>query len=172
MMTTAAPIAEALPASQVATTVTQKKKKKKKKKTKMKKNKNLFQMNTKRKQVQWGGAQVMNGMPPPTPTWQLRAKQFAPKYRKEADQLLYLLQKSGRLKYNSKWEIILDGKLIPQSNILRLIEHCLSSKNKTKLIGLKRFYFFLMDLGIPNTLVKNEWAKKLVSKRKGPGSGL
>jgi len=122
--------------------------------------------------VQWGGTEtIMDGtQQPPPPTWQLRAKQFAPKYRKKADKLLYLLQKSKRLKYNAKLEIILDGKVIPHSNILQLIEHALSHKNRKRLIGLKRFYSFLMDVGIPNNLVQNDWGKSLVSKRKGPGS--
>jgi len=119
-------------------------------------------------QVQWGGASAAAA----APTWQLRANQFAPKYRQRADKLLDLLQKSNRIKYNSKLEVSLDGNPIPNSNIIRLVEHALSSKNTQKLVGLKRFYTFLMNLGIPKDLIRNHMGKQLVSKRKGPGSNL
>lgn len=117
-----------------------------------------------------GGEETTTTRTPVIP-WMLQLKHFAPKYQNRARKLIHLLRNSNRIRYNRKMEVLIDGERIANSNIIQLVEHAVSTKNTNKLVGVKRFYNLLFELGIPNTLVKNQWGKNLVQKkRKGPHS--
>jgi hypothetical protein len=63
-------------------------------------------------------------------------------------------------------ELVYNGQVIKDSNIVSLIEHALSRNNKQMLKGVRRFYSLLRDLGVPNTLIKNQWGRDLVKPSK------
>jgi type IV secretory pathway VirB10-like protein len=96
----------------------------------------------------------------------LRIEDFSIDKRYDAKKLLTLLKKSGRLNFNSKMEMVYNGQVIKDSNIVSLIEHALSRKNTKMLKGVRRFYSLLRDLGVPNTLIKNKWGRDLVKPSK------
>jgi hypothetical protein len=96
----------------------------------------------------------------------LTLEDFSVKKRKKAKQLMKLLKKSGRLHFNSKMEIVYKGKTIKDSNIVALIEHVLSKTNRQHLKGMRRFYLLLREVGIPNTLVRNKWARQKIKEPK------
>jgi hypothetical protein len=81
--------------------------------------------------------------------------------RQDAKKMLKTLKSSGQLNFNRKMEIVFQGHTVKDSNIVSLIEHALSRKNKKMLKGMRRFYALLGHLGIP---IKNKWGRQLVKR--------
>lgn len=91
----------------------------------------------------------------------LRLDLFAAQYRKGAKKMLKHIGKLKSFSYNEHFEVVIDNKPIPDSNIVALIEHALSKTNSTSLKGLAPFYKVLKSLHVPTTIVKNPYYKKM-----------
>lgn len=106
----------------------------------------------------------------------LRLNQFPPNIRNNIRKLIRLLKKSRKIGFNTNYEISISGILIPESNIIHLLEHTQSTesikKSKNNLRGLHRFYIMMRDIGIPTNLIHNKWGLKKMKRKhiKGPGS--
>lgn len=104
----------------------------------------------------------------------IRLNQFAPAIRNRARKLIDLLKKAKKVGFNSLYELSVSGIVVPQSNIIHLIEHALGKNKSNELVGIHRFYTLLRNIGVPLSLIVNEWGRKQMLKksRKGPGSSL
>ena len=113
--------------------------------------------------------EVQNGdnLPPSNETVQplLRIEHFAPSYRKDAAKILKMLRKSKKIAYNNKFEIIIKKKVIPNSNIVMLVQHALNKNNQSKLPGMTRFYQVLKKAHVPVSMVKNPLGQIVMNKK-------
>ena len=68
--------------------------------------------------------------------------------------------------YNMKWEpngtFKYKNKIIPNSNILRLVLHALLRDVKAKSPGMKEFYQGLTDINAPEYLISNDMGRELI----------
>ena len=90
---------------------------------------------------------------------------LSPKKRNEGLSLLRHLENNENFSWNKKGEIIYKSKLIPNSNILTLINHTIHD-DSSEPIGMKYYYKVLENSGIPKTLIENRKGKKLMKKFK------
>lgn len=95
----------------------------------------------------------------------LRIEHFSPSYRKNAAKLLKYLRKSKKVAYNNKLEVIYMGKVLENSNIIDLIEHALSRRNRNAIPAMTRFYRILKIVNVPIDLVKNPLGKIVMNKK-------
>ena len=66
------------------------------------------------------------------------------------------------LKWNDKGEIKYKNKILPESNIISLINHVLDKNDKNKPLGSNVFYKVLKKIDIPLYLIENEDALKFL----------
>ena len=95
----------------------------------------------------------------------LRIEHFSPAQRKNAAKLLKYLRKSKKVAYNDKLEIIYNKKVLENTNIVNLIEHALSRRNRLPIPGMTRFYRILRNVKVPIEFVKNPLGKIIMNKK-------
>jgi uncharacterized protein YjbK len=98
----------------------------------------------------------------------VRLEDFSQKLRPYAKKLMKLLKKTGRIGFNTKMEVVIDGNVVKHSNIVDLVEHAVSRENSKKLNGVKQFYKLLNEIGVSNDVVRNKWGRSLVKHSKRP----
>ena len=86
-----------------------------------------------------------------------------PVKQKRARLLLNYLNKDKNIKWNSKLEIVINGKLKKSSNIVNLIKHAISHK-KSEIKGLHFFYNALALLNIPKFVVVNKKGNNIMKR--------
>ena len=75
-------------------------------------------------------------------------KSFTPLKKNRALSLLRYIEKSRNINWNSRFELKIEDKVVPKSNIKKLIEHAIG-KRSSKPVGMKMFYKSLVSLNIP-----------------------
>lgn len=88
---------------------------------------------------------------------------LSPKKRIKANNLAYYLEKDDSVKWNDDGELIYNGKFIPDSNIIQLINHALNN-NKSKPEGMSTFYKILSKNNVPMKLISNNIGKQIMKK--------
>ena len=79
-----------------------------------------------------------------------------PNYKKENGRnLLDFLQTLQDFKWNSKKELIIDGKTIPGSNLLDVFEYTTRDKTRGPPVGWQQFYDFLLKKNVPKSAIGN-----------------
>ena len=87
---------------------------------------------------------------------------LSPKKRSKGLSLLRHLENNENLSWDKKGEIIYKGKLIPNSNILTLINHTIHDNDTSEPIGMKSFYKVLENSNVLRILIENKKGKHLV----------
>jgi len=83
------------------------------------------------------------------------------RYKEEAENIInFLKNHTDILGWNSNGEIIYKGTLLPETNIVKLIDDVLRKRKKSP-IGSKTFYNALNEINLPHNYVIN---KKVFSK--------
>jgi hypothetical protein len=87
---------------------------------------------------------------------------FFPKVnRNKIDSLINFISRDNIISWNNKGEFIYKGDTIFKSNIIDLLKHVLSN-SKTIPKGINQFYEGLVELNIPNYLIKNDYGRDLM----------
>lgn len=94
----------------------------------------------------------------------LRSEHFPPEKRLLVSQILKFLNKSKKIGYNEKMEMVFRDKVVKGSNLKTLIEHAMSNTANNKMKGILTFYRALASISIPKYLIKNKWGLQLMNK--------
>ena len=90
-------------------------------------------------------------------------KSFTPLKKNRALSLLRYIEKSKNINWNSRFELKIEDKVVPKSNIKKLIEHAIG-KRSSKPVGMKMFYKSLVSLNIPKFIIVNKVGRKIMKK--------
>ena len=83
--------------------------------------------------------------------------------RKKAVKLFEFLKNNNFFSLNHDGEIIRNGKVIHDSNILELVSHAVQNVSSNP-IGMKYFYKTLMKKNIPEIYISNKIGRKIMNK--------
>lgn len=73
------------------------------------------------------------------------------------------MKKVKTINWNSRFELKIEDKVVPKSNIKKLIEHAIG-KRSSKPVGMKMFYKSLVPLNIPKFIIVNKVGRKIMKK--------
>ncbi len=90
-------------------------------------------------------------------------------YRK-AKSLLQHIKTTGQIKWNKRGEVIIKGKMIPNSHIFDLIRDAMKEYQSFKPTGKQEFYAALYDSNVPTSLLHN--SKRLNEPQSGKGEQI
>lgn len=77
------------------------------------------------------------------------------KYRKKADNFIRLLNKSGDLAWDTKGVVSIKGEIIPQSNIVDLLNDALRARKTSNPHGWEQFAGVIKEINVPHELIGN-----------------
>ena len=81
--------------------------------------------------------------------------------------LEHLKQRKDTITWDDKGQVLLNGVLIPKSNISDLISDAMRSRKHFNPVGVQEFYKVLNDINVPKDLVRNERRWTEVSQKGG-----
>ena len=75
--------------------------------------------------------------------------------------LTHLKEREDAITWDDMGQVLLNGALIPKSNISDLISDAMRSRKHFNPVGVQKFYNVLNEINIPKDLVRNEkrWAE-------------
>ena len=82
--------------------------------------------------------------------------------KKRAEALLaHLKEREDVITWDDMGQVLVDGVLIPRSNITDLVSDAMRSRKNFNPIGVREFYSVLNKINVPKDLVRNErrWAE-------------
>ena len=82
--------------------------------------------------------------------------------------LARLKEREDAITWDDMGQVVLNGTLIPKSNISDLISDAMRSRKHFNPVGVQKFYNVLNEINIPKDLVRNEkrWNKEGEEKKK------
>lgn len=81
-------------------------------------------------------------------------------YQSKARKVVDYIQKSGRVAWNDRNEMVLDGKPVPNSNISDLVYDTVANNKSSNPQGWEAFTDVLRDIGVPEHLRANKRRKQ------------
>lgn len=90
-------------------------------------------------------------------------KSLTPSKKNRALSLLRYIKKSKIINWNSKFELKIEDKLVPKSNMYILIKHAIGNR-LSEPVGMKMFYKALVPLNIPKFIIVNKIGRKIMKK--------
>lgn len=92
-------------------------------------------------------------------------------FRNKANILLnYLRNEQGAIEWDNKGTVTIRNKLIPNSNIVDLVNETLKTKKSTDSVGLLDFATLLQELNVPLEIVGNKTLKQYIQEHNRAGS--
>ena len=88
---------------------------------------------------------------------------LSPKKRSKGSLLLHYLENSENIEWKKSGELMYKGKVIPKSNVIKLITHAIQN-DKSKPNGMKTFYKILAKANIPTKLIMNKEGRHIMKK--------
>ena len=89
--------------------------------------------------------------------------------KKRAEALLaHLKEREDVITWDDMGQVLIDGVLIPRSNITDLVSDAMRSRKNFNPIGVHEFYKVLKDINIPKDIVRNEqrWSEAKTEEKK------
>ena len=89
--------------------------------------------------------------------------------KKRAEALIdHLKEREDRVTWDDMGQVLVDGVLIPRSNITDLVSDAMRPRKNFNPIGVDEFYKVLKDINIPKDIVRNEqrWSEGEQKKKK------
>ena len=87
--------------------------------------------------------------------------------KKRAEALLaHLKEREDVITWDDMGQVLVDGVLIPRSNITDLVSDAMRSRKNFNPIGVREFYSVLNKINVPKDLVRNERRRTLMKKRR------
>ena len=76
--------------------------------------------------------------------------------------LARLKEREDAITWDERGQVLVDGVLIPKSNISDLISDAMRSRKHFNPVGVREFYYVLNKINVPKDLVRNEkrWSKE------------
>ena len=97
----------------------------------------------------------------PSDIWAEKTIDASPsRFQRTAKSLLDHIKKSGRLDWNERGQLVIDGLSVPDSNILDLVHSVTRPRKVTAPVGAKEFISALGDINTPKELIPNVNALK------------
>ena len=86
---------------------------------------------------------------------------FPPRFRTRVSRIFKFIQDCERLDFNKKYQLIMDGQLYENSNIIDSLSDMLYPIKSLPTIDLQLFYAILNECNMPQTFISNPYRKKL-----------
>lgn len=89
-------------------------------------------------------------------------------HRGKAEKLLDHLKKSGRVTWDKNNSLIVDGKLLPNTNLQQLVYDSVAENKKSQPVGWREFTKTLNEIGVPESIRGNKRRRREFSKENQP----
>lgn len=89
---------------------------------------------------------------------------FPLNYKNKIKKLIYYINKFDIISWNKNMEMVYKGKVIQNSNIVKLLYHAVKETKKNSQ-GMKIFYKALAEIKVPLKMIENKYGQELLTQK-------